>query len=444
MQLNLVIVLLLVSGMAQAQMQTIKCVFPQQKNGEMTLKGFDGFREIELSNNRCDNAGRIMLTYPSSYTGAAVLQLKEGRNVIVLLNRENFEMQWIDTKDVNTLTFSHSSENDALAKGIAVNKEAEQKLAGLKYLLPQYEKIPEKSRWLKDEMVFQEKQFEKFVSGLPTESFTSYYLKIRKFLTDMSLTALKDNGLTPQHQAYFKTIDLNDNRLWHSGLMTDIYAGIYQLIATNKDTTGVKSRINNLADIWIEGLTSNSMKQQEVAEYCFKMLEQQNMTSSSEYIAKSMLNKSSCQLDEKRTNLFEQYRKMAIGAIAPDILLQNGSKLSALNSNYKLMVFGASWCPDCQRDYPSLVSTYKRIKTEYNVEFVFVSLDTDQKAFDDFFKEAPFITYCDTKGWESGAVKEYYVCATPTYFLLDRDLRIVAKLKRPKELDDYLSMKQGL
>jgi len=444
MQLNLVIVLLLVSGMAQAQMQTIKCIFPQQKNGEMTLKGFDGFREIELSNNRCDNAGRIMLTYPSSYTGAAVLQLKEGRNVIVLLNRENFEMQWIDTKDVNTLTFSHSSENDAFAKGIAVNKEAEQKLAGLKYLLPQYEKIPEKYRWLKDEMVFQEKQFEKFVSGLPTESFTSYYLKIRKFLTDMSLTAQKDNGLTPQHQAYFKTIDLNDNRLWHSGLMTDIYAGIYQLIAANKDTTGVKSRINNLADIWIEGLISNSMKQQEVAEYCFKMLEQQNMASSSEYIAKSMFNKSSCQLDEKRTNLFEQYRKMAIGAIAPDILLQNGSKLSALNGNYKLVVFGASWCPDCQKDYPALVDTYKKVKAEYNVEFIFVSLDTRKKAFDDFFKEAPFITCCDTKGWEGSSVKEYYVCATPTYFLLDRDLKIVAKLKRPKELDDYLSMKQGL
>jgi thiol-disulfide isomerase/thioredoxin len=164
------------------------------------------------------------------------------------------------------------------------------------------------------------------------------------------------------------------------------------------------------------------------------MLEQQNWLSNSEYIAKAMLDQSGCQLDTKRTNLFEQYRKMALGNIAPDIALTDGKKLSKLNVGYKLVVFGASWCPNCQRDYPSLVGLYKQLKEKNEVEFVYVSLDNDTKAFQEFYKEAPFITYCDTKSWESQPVKDYYVFATPTYFLLDNNLKIVAKPKNPEEV----------
>jgi thiol-disulfide isomerase/thioredoxin len=229
--------------------------------------------------------------------------------------------------------------------------------------------------------------------------------------------------------------------LWHSGLMADLFAGTYQLVANNKDTAHVAQRIDRLSDAWIAGLSANPARQQEVAEYCFKMLEQQNRTAASEHIALAMLDQTACQLDAKRTNLFEQYRKMAIGNTAPDIVLQNGKSLSAIAATYKLVVFGASWCPNCQRDYPSLVGAYKRIKGKYDVEFVYVSLDTDKKVFGEFFKEAPFSVYCDWKGWESDPVKAYYMVATPTYFLLDSDLKIVAKPKTPEEAMEYIKKK---
>lgn len=67
-----------------------------------------------------------------------------------------------------------------------------------------------------------------------------------------------------------------------------------------------------------------------------------------------MLNQTNCQIDEKRTNLFEQYRKMGIGNSVPNISLDNKQDISktkdlkSINSTYKLVVFEASWCPSCK------------------------------------------------------------------------------------------------
>jgi hypothetical protein len=80
------------------------------------------------------------------------------------------------------------------------------------------------------------------------------------------------------------------------------------------------------------------------------------------------------------------------------------------------------------------VGTYKRIKANLDIEIVYISLDTDKKAYRDFYKEAPFVTACDTKGWAGKAVKDYHVIATPSYFLLNKELKIVAKLKNPQQL----------
>ena len=151
-----------------------------------------------------------------------------------------------------------------------------------------------------------------------------------------------------------------------------------------------------------------------------------------------MLNNESCTLNEKSTALFEQYRKLAVGNTASDINLGSGTTLKKLKNKYKLVVFGASWCPNCQTDYPSLLGKYKKLKESHNLEIVYISIDTDKTAFYEYYKDAPFITFCDGKGWETQAAKDYHVFATPTYTLLDKDLKIVAKLQSPEHLEAWL------
>lgn len=442
---QIVVLLLLISSYSFAQ--TIQGVFPQLKNNEIVLKVYDGFAEKEVAKTTSDSLGKFTLNYPKNYIGAAILQPKGASSLIVLLHNENFQMKWDDLQDINSLQFTNSLENDAFALVIALNQETEPKLSGLKYLLPQYQKQPKEYKWLQQEIANQENRFPTFIKTLPANSYAAYYLQMRKLITDFPLTANRYIERMPQHEIDFKNINFNDDKLWTSGLLAELLDSFYQLMESHLDLEKVTEHCNLATDAWIKSLANNPTKQQAVAEQVFKWLEKRSLLQAAEYLAKSMLNQTHCVLSKKSINLFEQYRKMGIGSTAFNISLENKQKaskikdLKSINSTYKLVVFGASWCPNCQIDYPKWKENYVALKEKYNLEIVYISIDTDKKVFEDFYKESPFITFCDYKGWETQAAKEYYVFATPTYILIDKDFKVLAKLQSPEHLKAWLESK---
>lgn len=432
--------------------QTIQGTFPQAKNTEIVLKGFEGFDEKELTKTTTDSLGNFTIAYPKTYKGAALLQIQNTSSVILMLNHENFEMQWDNFQDFKTLKFINSFENDAFAKGIIINQEAEKKLAGLRYLLPLYKKSQTNENWLQKEINTQEKTFDVFINKLAKSSYVKEYLAFRKFLGDVQLTQerYKEINRVKQHELTFTKIDFADDALWQSGLLKEILITYYQVLDLYQDKEIITKKSIEANNVWLKTLENQPIKQQEIAEFCFTMLEKKGLMKASEQIALSMLNKNNCQLTDKQTDLFEQYRKLAIGKIAPNIVLENNEQriitkkdLKSLSNNYKLVVFGASWCPNCQTDYPSLVGKYKNLKEANDLEVVYISIDTDKTAFQDFYKESPFITYCDGKGWETQAAKDYHVFATPSYFLLDKDLKIIEKIKSVEHLEFWLKEKNN-
>tara|TARA_B110000902_G_C14282271_1_gene577393 strand:- start:3283 stop:3654 length:372 start_codon:yes stop_codon:yes gene_type:complete len=94
---------------------------------------------------------------------------------------------------------------------------------------------------------------------------------------------------------------------------------------------------------------------------------------------------------------------------------------------YFLVLLGTSWCSSCKKDVSKLVTFYDAWKQK-GVEVIYISIDTDKTDYKNF----PFKTDTTLKGWQSKSVKNYHVFATPTYFLLDKNLKIVL---RPKSID---------
>jgi thiol-disulfide isomerase/thioredoxin len=426
--------------------QTIQGTFPQARKNEIVVKSYNGFDEKELTKTTTDSLGNFTIMYPKNYIGATLLQIKNAGSVIVLLNQENFEMQWQNLQDFNTLKFINSPENDAFAQGIKVNQEVEQKLAGLKYLLPLYKENKTNENWLQNEIKNQELVFDNFINSLPKESYVKKYLSYRKFLGDLQLTQerYKELNRVKQHEISFKKLDFASDDFWHSGLLKELLSSYYQVFELYQDKELITKSSIEANEVWLKALENQPTKQQEIAEFCFTLLEKKGLTSASEQIALAMLNKDNCQLTDKQTDLFEQYRKLAIGKIAPNIVFENvaymtkSKDLHNLPNKYKLVVFGASWCPNCQTDYPSLVGKYKKLKEKHDLEVIYISIDTDKKVFEEYYKETPFITFCDTKGWETQAAKDYHVFATPTYILLDKELKILSKIQSPEHLEAWL------
>jgi len=93
-----------------------------------------------------------------------------------------------------------------------------------------------------------------------------------------------------------------------------------------------------------------------------------------------------------------------------------------------LLVFGKSDCPHCKEGALELLKYYAGWKTKKNVEVVYVSLDTDKKVYQEAYQNAPWPMFCDFKGWDSKAAKDYHIWGTPSYFLLDKELTILAHI----------------
>jgi len=95
-----------------------------------------------------------------------------------------------------------------------------------------------------------------------------------------------------------------------------------------------------------------------------------------------------------------------------------------------------------QKEIPQLSEYAATFKTKYDASIVLVSLDTDKNEYRKFMSENPnFIFSCDFKMWEGSNVKNYYVNASPTLFILNETNKIVAnQLLQLTVLPGYLKM----
>ncbi len=428
---NIAFILVLIAQCLTAQ--TIQGHFPKFPNSRYELKGYEGLEQKTLSQSESKEDGKFTLTYPRNYTGVAQLWMNGAYQVLLFLNHEDITLHWEDLTNRDGLE-TNSQEYQAFLGGMKTFQDSEAKLAGLNYLVPLYAQDSIKQHWLAHELDTVAYSFPKYIKSLPEQRFVRQYLLARGLIEQMPKTVETYKWRAPAHIAEFMAVDVK--ALEHSGLYKELLQGYTNLVERFPTIEETNTILNTAIDKVIGDLKDNPTLQEEVGQMWFTYLESHSLSRPAEHLATLML-KDNHSLNEKSINLFEQYRKMAVGKTAPDIEL-NDKKLSQVKNKYKLVVFGASWCPNCQADYPKLKEKYESLKKKYDLEMVYISIDTDKSAFENYYKDAPFITYCDTKGWNTQAAKDYYVMATPTYILLDKELKILSKIQSPEHLEAWL------
>jgi thiol-disulfide isomerase/thioredoxin len=125
----------------------------------------------------------------------------------------------------------------------------------------------------------------------------------------------------------------------------------------------------------------------------------------------------------------KSYETLKIGNLAPKIeLTANDGGINTL-SDYQeekvVIVFWASWCPHCIQEMPKLQEWAKNAK---NTLVLAISLDDDYTAFQKAAAQYPNILHtCDLQKWNGKIASDYYIVATPTFFVLDKERKILGK-----------------
>ena len=112
---------------------------------------------------------------------------------------------------------------------------------------------------------------------------------------------------------------------------------------------------------------------------------------------------------------------------------------TAKANKYTLVMFWASWCHKCEQEIPVLIPVHAKYKSR-GFEAIGVSLDQARSTWVGVIEQRgmSYPNVSQLQGWDSPIVKDYKITATPTYFLLDSEGKIVLKPKRIYEVDAFL------
>ncbi|QTD36774.1 redoxin domain-containing protein [Polaribacter batillariae] len=415
--------------------QTLKGNLKQHKGQQITLTGFNYYKTVNLATTVADSLGNFSLNYPKNYKGMAILNTQDNNSLVFVLTQPSIHINGTHLKETDSLQFINSKENNNFIKYAKDQSLRSNALSALTFLQPLYKNKPlfaKQNKFLKKlnkEQTRLQKEDAQFVANLNKESYIRWFIPYRKMVQEMPVIVRKKTAQIPNAISFFRTTDFNHPNFKTSGLFKEFIEGHYMLLENmGQSLDSINVQMNLSSKYLIDNLQENDSLLNTVADNLYNYFEKRSLIKASEYVSLYLLDTQQCSLNDDVAAKLESYRKMKPGNIAPEIVFANNKKLSDLKTN-KLVVFGASWCPHCTKEIAKLVENYKNWKDK-NVEIVYISIDTDQVTFKNTYKNLPWQqTYCDFKGWDTQAAKDYYITGTPTYYLLDSNNTI---LIRPK------------
>ena len=442
-------------GIASHAQHTITGNFPYLAGQKVQLVGFKGMGVYGIDSTKVPENGIFKLSYSDKDRGIGCLSAEDKKAYFIVLANEEIQLKGEVLSVPETIDILSGKENQLFLKYASEHPKREQALSAWDYLQKMYQtdslfsvnKKPKKS--IEKEKKRIQQQDSNFLASLDPKSYISWYLPTRKLVSSVSTIAQYRTEEIPQTLAALRKLDYTDERLYKSGLLKDAIESHYWLLENmGKSLDTVFLEMNVSTDYLLANLAKNEAKLNEITKYLFNLLEKHSLFKASEYLSLKVLTQKSCTLNEDLANQMELYRAMKIGNIAPDIVfegdvykngvsLNNLPRLSEIDSPYKVVIFGASWCPTCVEEFSQIPKLYEKWKSK-GIEVVFVSLDTDQTTFKGFSSILPFISACDYNKWNTKAAKDYHVFGTPTLFILDKNQKILLRPTSIKQIDSWV------
>lgn len=444
------------SGSVWSQ-NTVTGNFTELANTQIKLFGYNGFGTYSIDSTQSNDKGEFVLSFDKEDCGMAYLLSQNNKSfVVILAENENLQLSGVDFELPESIKIIQGKQNQLFDQYATQHPRREQSLSAWDYLTKIYKldtlfsvhNTPIQAIETEKKRIKAEDSL--FLANLPEGSYVSYYLPLRKLVSSVATIAQYRTEEIPATFAAFRKMDYTDPRLYKSGLLKDAIESHFWLIENSGrslDSVYIEMQIS--IDRMLENLLADEQKLNEITGHLFKFLEQRSLFAASEYLAIKLLNEKSCTINNDFASQLESYRAMKKGNIAPDILFLPGfsapaytdqnkpKKLSEIKSSYKVIVFGASGCPQCPKELQEISKNYSLWK-EQGVEVVFISLDEDKQTFSNFTKPFPFISTCDFQKWESPIVKNYHVFATPTIYLLNNKHEIILKPNSVSQLNSWI------
>jgi thiol-disulfide isomerase/thioredoxin len=440
--------------------QTLSGTFPAQANQTITLEGAKGLATYSIGSTKADEKGQFTLSYTTGDYGVAFLSGEDKKPFVVILEKEGVKLEGQVLSEASSIRILQGQENRWFEQYTQEQGKREQALSAWGYLQNLYQNDPlfakqqVPNQAIQTELSRIQREDEAFIASLPTDSFVRWFLPIRKLVSSVGAVAQYRTAELPQTVTAFRTLDYSDPRLAKSGLFSDVLESQFWLLENSGGTLDENYKKMEVSlNAILKSLEKDELRYNEVVGYVVELLERRSLTQAAEYLALTVLEQDMIVLQPRLARQLEGYRAMKVGVNVPeiqftgDVLLQGKpnsypTRLSEVSAPYRLVIFGASWCPACTEEMTQLIPLYEKWK-KLGVEAIFVSLDTDPKAFQAYSEGMPFIAFSDYKKWDTQAVQDYFVSGSPSFYLIDQAGKLLLRPQSVKQIDAWVDWKLG-
>lgn len=227
---------------------------------------------------------------------------------------------------------------------------------------------------------------------------------------------------------YFDNIDKNDSNLVHTGILYDACSFYIRNLTKEKSIEGYQKA----SDFIISSFSLNDAQFEYVVELLLNTFESADMGEVYIYIFDTYLETCHDGIpgeEERKALAFKNLKK---GNSAPELSAADRDGEMHSLSDYKgkvcILMFWASTCSHCEEAMPHVVDF---VNKENNADLVFLSfsLDTIQDQWINGLlrNEMPEPALSDLKGFDGENALNWYIWATPTFFIIDREGKIYSK-----------------
>ena len=460
MKANLVLLSCLFFLVGSSIAQTLSGTFPSLANQTLTLEGTKGFDTYAIGSAKADGKGQFSFTYSPQDYGIAFLSGEDKKPFVVILEKSGVRLEGQVLSEANSIRILEGQENRWFEQYTQEQGKREQALIAWAYLQNLYQNDPffasqqVPNQAIGAEVIRLQQEDGQFINALPVESFARWFLPIRKLISSVGAIAQYRTSELPQTIAAFRALNYSDARFQKSGLFRDVFESQFWLLENSGGTLDeVYEKMEVSIDVILSSVEKNEPLYNEVTAYLIELLERRSLTNAAEYLALTVLQQNKVLIQPRLARQLEGYRAMKVGTTVPDIqfagdiLLQGKpipypTRLSEVKAPYRLVIFGASWCPACSEAMGELIPLYEKWN-KLGLEAIFVSLDTDPTAFKAYSEGMPFIAYSDYKKWDTQAVSDYYVASSPSFYLIDPSGQLLLRPQSVKQIDAWVDWKMG-
>ncbi|WP_326982137.1 TlpA disulfide reductase family protein [Chryseobacterium sp. MYb264] len=412
----------------QAQF-TVSVQTPSDFNSQdAILYSLNGSRDIIASTEKVKN-GQLTFKYPNTYSGMMKVYFPGSNNTFSFISENKNVNIKLEAKNNKISNIIYQDEaNNLMSKQQEGSQKKEVILPALSQIKEYYKDDTEFGKALKTEI--------DRLSGVSNAIDPAQHPFISYYNTNYSKFIGNDPSKKVSQDDFINFIDKSNDMLESSSLLRPILVA-YLNGGGNANVAGSVDRL--LDTLKVETPRGQTVLSELID--IFDVYEMKDLKDKYLSLAKNL----KCTITDRLASTLKSNANVEIGATFPNNKFQSPVNTTAksiydVKADKKVIVFWSSTCSHCENELPKLLEKYNDLKAK-NIQIIGLSLDADKDSYSKKIAAFPWINDSELRGWNSTYTETYNVHATPTYFILDANNKIISRPDHVGDVLEYFKLK---